>query len=44
MRVPNVQFLDRLRIRGGVLLPLREGFGVETRVVLSVPVVDLTRF
>ncbi len=44
IRVPNAQFLDKLRIRGGLAVPVRSGFPVESRIVLSVPVVDLQRF
>lgn len=44
VRVPHAQFLDRLRIRGGVLLPIRTLRAPETRIVLSVPIVDLDRF
>lgn len=44
IRVPRVQFLDRIRIRGGILLPFKGGFDPESRIVLSVPVVDLLRF
>ena len=44
VRVPNAQFLDRLRIRGGILFPLDRTRRPESRIVLSVPVVDLDRF
>jgi len=44
VRVPGVQFLDKLRVRGGILFPLAEDFPIESRIVLSVPIVDLTRF
>ena len=44
LRVPGAQFLDRLRVRGGVLLPFSATAKPETRIVLSVPIVDLERF
>lgn len=47
VRVPHAQFLDRLRIRGGLIYPIgpRNRFsGPEARLTLSVPVVDLDRF
>lgn len=44
IRVPGVQFLDKLRVRGGLLLPMKAGYAVETRIVLEVPIVDVTRF
>ena len=44
LRVPGAQFLDKLRIRGGVLLPLERKLVPETRIVLSVPILDLARF
>ena len=44
LRVPGAQFLDRLRVRGGVLLPFKSTARPETRIVLSVPIVDLERF
>jgi hypothetical protein len=44
LRVPGAQFLDRLRVRGGVLLPFSDDARPETRIVLSVPIVDLERF
>jgi hypothetical protein len=47
LRVPRAQFLDRLRIRGGVLLPVgraADKLRPETRITLSVPIVDLDRF
>lgn len=44
VRVPGAQFLDRLRIRGGILFPLQRRRRPEARIVLSVPVVDLDRF
>lgn len=44
IRVPGVQFLDRLRVRGGLLLPFGTQESVTYRVVLSVPILDLTRF
>jgi hypothetical protein len=44
LRVPRAQFLDRIRVRGGVLFPLERGLRPETRIVLSVPIVDLDRF
>jgi hypothetical protein len=44
LRVPGVQFLDRLRLRGGLLLPLKKPYSMESRIVLTVPIVDLQRF
>lgn len=44
VRVPGAQFLDRLRLRGGVLLPVGRRVRPETRIVLSIPIVDLDRF
>ena len=46
IRVPGAQFLDRLRVRGGLLLPIGKGTRerVTYRVTLSVPILDLTRF
>jgi hypothetical protein len=44
LRVPGAQFLDKLRVRGGVLFPLERKLVPETRIVLSVPILDLDRF
>ena len=46
IRVPRAQMLDRLRVRGGLLMPIGSGVRERTsyRVTLSVPIVDLTRF
>lgn len=45
IRVPGVQFLDRLRVKGGILLPLSgDQERTQYRVTLSVPITDLARF
>jgi hypothetical protein len=44
IRVPGAQFLDRLRVKGGLLLPFSGPEAPTYRVTLSVPILDLTRF